>query len=232
MKISVGEEFFDEIRLNHSYYVDKTELIYDLVNWTDNKVTVFIRPRRFGKTLMMSMLESFFGMQKGSSHDVFQGLDIMKHEEFCAQWMNQYPVLFFTLKGVEALSFEEAYKTLLVQLSSLGKMYERLIDSEKVNPDDKQIFRDLMAQRASKENVKDSIKTLMRMMYAEYEKPVILLIDEYDVPLAKASEQDMGGNDYYRRMLDVIRGMFDAALKSNVYLKFSVITGCLHIAKQ
>ena len=146
--------------------------------------------------------------------------------------MNQYPVLFFTLKGVEALSFKEAYKTLLVKLSSLGKMYERLIDSEKVNPDDKQIFRDLMAQRASKENVKDSIKTLMRMMYAEYEKPVILLIDEYDVPLAKASEQDMGGNDYYRRMLDVIRGMFDAALKSNVYLKFAVITGCLRIAKQ
>ncbi|MBQ7486243.1 MAG: AAA family ATPase, partial [Clostridia bacterium] len=105
MRIPVGREFFDEIRRNGSYYVDKTELIYELVDGSDNEVTLFTRPRRFGKTLMLSMMESFFSIQKVDSHDVFDGLAIMEHEAFCAEWMNQYPVLFFTFKGVEALSF-------------------------------------------------------------------------------------------------------------------------------
>ena len=117
MKIPVGKESFEEIRRDENYYVDKTELIYDLLNSTDNKVTLFTRPRRFGKTLMMSMIESFFSIQKGDSHDVFEGLNIMKHEAFCAEWMNQYPVLFLTLKGVEALSFEDAYEKLQVKLA-------------------------------------------------------------------------------------------------------------------
>jgi len=228
----VGYEDFDEIRRKHSYYVDKTELIYDLAEGTDNKVTLFTRPRRFGKTLMMSMLENFFSIQKGNSRDLFEGLSIMNHPDFCNEWMNQYPVLFVTLKGVEDLSFEEAYNTLKVKLSGLCKAHEWLLESERVNSNDKQLFRDLIAQTASLANIKESLKTIMRMMYAVYEKPVILLIDEYDVPLAKASELNTEKNGYYPKMLNVIRGIFEAALKGNECLKFAVITGCLRIAKE
>lgn len=232
MKIPVGKDDFDKIRRNHSYYVDKTELIYELVDGTDNEVTLFTRPRRFGKTLMMSMMESFFSIQKIDSRDVFDGLNIMKHETFCSEWMNQYPVLFLTLKGVEALSFEDAYEKLQVKLAGLCKTHEQLLESDKIDSDDRKVFLDLKAQQASYANVADSLKTIMRMMVAVYEKPVILLIDEYDVPLAKASEQNTEENQYYAKMLDVIRGMFDAALKGNEFLKFAVITGCLRIAKE
>ena len=232
MKIPVGKEYFDEIRRNHAYYVDKTELLYQLVEGTDNEVTLFTRPRRFGKTLMMSMMENFFSVQKGDSRDLFEGLDIMEHREFCEEWMNQYPVLFVTLKGVEALSFEEAYKTLLVKLAELCKKNRYLTDSEKVDADDKKVFLNLAEKKAELAEVKDSLKTIMRMMAAHYGKQVILLIDEYDVPLAKASELNTEENRYYQQMLDVIRGIFDAALKTNEYLKFAVITGCLRIAKE
>ena len=232
MRIPVGKENFSEIRNGHSYYVDKTELIYDLVHDTDNKVTLFTRPRRFGKTLTMSMLENFFSIQKGDSRDVFDGLDIMKHEEFCTEWMNQYPVLFVTLKGVEDLVFEEAYKTLQVKLSELCIKHRKLLDSQKVSQEDKKIFQKLMEKSAELSEVKDSLKTIMRMMNAEYDKPVILLIDEYDVPLAKANEHNTEENQYYEKMLNVIRGMFETTLKGNDYLKFAVITGCLRIAKE
>ena len=232
MRIPVGKDDFDKIRRSHSYYVDKTELIYELTDGTDNEVTLFTRPRRFGKTLMMSMLESFFSIQKGDSRDVFEGLNIMKHETFCAEWMNQYPVLFLTLKGVEDLSFEEAYQTLQVKLSELCIVHRDLLNGQNISDIDKSSFRKLMSQTAPLATVKDSLKTIMRMMYAVYGKPVILLIDEYDAPLAKVSEQNTDGNQYYAKMLNVIRGMFDAALKGNEFLKFAVVTGCLRIAKE
>ena len=232
MRIPVGKDDFGKIRRSHSYYVDKTELIYELTDGTDNEVTLFTRPRRFGKTLMMSMLESFFSIQKGDSRDVFEGLNIMKHKTFCAEWMNQYPVLFLTLKGVEDLSFEEAYQTLQVKLSELCIVHRDLLNGQNISDIDKSSFRKLMSQTAPLATVKDSLKTIMRMMYAVYGKPVILLIDEYDAPLAKASEQNTDGNQYYAKMLNVIRGMFDAALKGNEFLKFAVVTGCLRIAKE
>jgi hypothetical protein len=166
VKIPVGKESFEEIRRDENYYVDKTELIYDLLNSTDNKVTLFTRPRRFGKTLMMSMIENFFSIQKGDSHDIFEGLNIMKHEAFCAEWMNQYLVLFLTFKGVEALSFEDAYEKLQVKLAGLCKTYERLLESDKIDIDDRKVFLDLKAQQASYANVADSLKTIMRMMAA------------------------------------------------------------------
>ena len=223
MKIPVGKDDFDKIRRNHSYYVDKTELLYDLVNGTDNEVTLFTRPRRFGKTLMMSMMESFFSIQKGDSRDVFEGLNIMKHEAFCAEWMNQYPVLFLTFKGVEALCFNDAYKTLQVKLSELCIIHRDLLNDSNVAQVDKSTYQKLMEKKADLAEIKDSLKTIMRMMAAVYEKPVILLIDEYDVPLTKASEQNTGENPYYKNMLDVIRGMFDAALKGNEFLNLPLL---------
>ena len=230
MRIPVGMDNFDEIRRDHSYYVDKTELIYELVEETDNEVTLFTRPRRFGKTLVMSMLESFFSIQKGDSRDVFEGLDIMKHEAFCDEWMNQYPVLFVTLNDVEDRSFDLAYGKLKSVISNLCKKHERIAESPKVDPVDAEVFKKLMLQTAGEVEVQNALKTIMRMMMAVYGKPVILLIDEYDAPLAKARETK--NKEFYRDMLDVIHGILSISLKTNEFLKFAVVTGCLKISNE
>ena len=231
VRIAVGDESFEEIRKSGLYYVDKTGLIYDLVGQTDNKVTLFTRPRRFGKTLNMSMMESFFDVGRDSKA-LFAGLEIIKHEEFCASWMNQYPVLFISFKDVDGLDFESAYAMLCTVLADLCKKLEKLPSCDGVNGADVEIFERIMYQRASGSDVQSALKTIMRMMKAVYGKPVILLIDEYDVPLAKASEKNTAQNRYYEQMLDVIKGMLSIALKTNEFLKFAVITGCLRIAKE
>ncbi|MBR4164052.1 MAG: AAA family ATPase [Solobacterium sp.] len=231
IKIPVGEESFDEIRKAGLYYVDKTELIYELVGQTGNKVTLFTRPRRFGKTLNMSMMESFFDIKR-DSNVLFKGLIISKHEAFCSEWMNQYPVLFISFKDVDGLDFESANNMLKVILSDYCKKIAGLGENENTDSDDRAIFARLKAQKASAAEVQNALKTIMRMMNAVYGKPVILLIDEYDVPLAKASEKNTAQNRYYEQMLDVIKGMLSIALKTNEYLKFAVVTGCLRIAKE
>ena len=231
INIAVGDERFDEIRKSGLYYVDKTELVYDLVGRTKNKVTLFTRPRRFGKTLNMSMMENFFDINRDSS-DVFKGLEITKHQEFCSEWMNQYPVLFVSFKDVDGLNFEEAYLMLVGTIAKLCIKFSFLEKEPSVFPADAAVFHRLMYKEADKEEIKNSMQTIMRMMNAVYGKPVILLIDEYDVPLAKASEKNTEKNRYYEQMLDVIKGMFSIALKTNEYLKFAVVTGCMCIAKE
>ena len=231
VRIAVGVESFDEIRKAGLYYVDKTELLYDLVGRTNNKVTLFTRPRRFGKTLNMSMMESFFDINRDSGA-VFDGLDISKHQEFCIEWMNQYPVLPISFKDVDGLDFAEAYSMLAGDIAKQCIKLSFLEKDKSVSPADAAVFRRLMYKEADKEEIKNSLQTIMRMMNAVYGKPVILLIDEYDVPLAKASEKNTAQNRYYMQMLDVIKGMLSIALKTNEYLKFAVITGCLRIAKE
>ena len=231
IRIAVGDENFDEIRKAGLYYVDKTELLYDLVGRTDNKVTLFTRPRRFGKTLNMSMMESFFDINRDSKA-VFEGLDVSKHEDFCSAWMNQYPVLFISFKDVDGLDFESAVVALRGVISDFCFKYSEIIESDKVDPIDKATFNLLKEKKVEPAAIKSSLKTIMRMMNAVYGKPVILLIDEYDVPLAKASEKNTAQNRYYVQMLDVIKGMLSIALKTNEYLKFAVVTGCLRIAKE
>ena len=230
-KVGVGKSDFAALRKAGNYYVDKTELIYKLVEEMDNEVSLFTRPRRFGKTLMVSMFENFFNIRKDSA-DIFKGLDIVKHTDFCDRWMNKYPVLFVSFKDVEAENFSDAYDMLKAGLSDICKKYADLADYESVDEDDKIIFLRLKAQKGTKADIKNSLKIIMRMMYAVYDKEVILLIDEYDVPLAKAGEKDDRENGFYSSMMDVIRGMMGAAVKDNEYLKFAVITGCLHIAKE
>ena len=231
VRIGVGAEFFDRLREDKCYYVDKTELLYELVHDVDNAVTLFTRPRRFGKTLTMRMMESFFDIQR-DSRAVFDGLAIMKHEAFCTEWMNQYPVLFITLKDAESLKFETAYAKLKTLLADVCKKYAYLGSSTKIDSDDHDMFARLKAQNGSDTDVQYSLLLLCRMMAVHYGKPVILLIDEYDVPLAKANEEKEAGERYYPQMLDVIRGIMSTALKSNDYLKFAVVTGCLRIAKE
>ena len=231
VKITVGRDHFDSLMQKGSYYVDKTELLYELVEKTDTQVTLFTRPRRFGKTLMMSMMESFFDIRR-DSQKTFEGLGIAKHEAFCAQWMNQYPTLFISFKDVEGFTFDEAYRKLRLEIADLCKKHSYLESSDRVNAGDAELFRKLLFVEAEPEIVQYSLKTLSRMMFAHYGKPVIVLIDEYDVPLAKANEQKEGGERYYPQMLDVMRGMMSTALKSNDSLKFGVVTGCLRISKE
>ncbi len=224
--IPVGSEFFEEIRESGAYYVDKTELIYELVQNTGNKVTLFTRPRRFGKTLAMTMLQSFFDITR-NSRDLFEGLIITKHKEFCAEWMNQYPVLFLTLKDVEGRDFGLAYEKLKAVIADISRKIDSDSLRQGIGKSESDAFDRLLLKNASEEEVHNSLRFLTHLLYETYQKQVIVLIDEYDVPLSKAKE-----NGFYQEMLDVIRGMVGAAFKTNEYLKFAVITGCLMIAKE
>ena len=230
-RVGVGESDFAALRRSGKYYVDKTAVMYELVEETENKVTLFTRPRRFGKTLMMSMLSNFFSIRK-DSREIFEGLGITAYKEFCEKWMNQSPVLFLSYKDVEAETFEGAYRMLKTKLADLCKELDFLLEETAVNSADRDIFRKLMFKTAEEDDVKNSLKTIMRMLYAVYGRKTILLIDEYDVPLARASEKNTVENAYYSAMLDVIKGMMGTALKNNEFLEFSVITRCLRIAKE
>ena len=229
--VSVGEADFAALRKENAYYVDKTEIMYELVHDTKNKVTLFTRPRRFGKTLMMSMMENFFSIRKDSK-SIFEGLAIRSHEDFCKKWMNQYPVLFISFKDAEADEFDVAYAKLKNVIADVCKGISDIALEKKVNSYDVEVFNRLQAQTGTDADVQSSFKTIMRMMNAVYGKKVILLIDEYDVPLAKASEKNTEKNSYYHKMFDVIKGIMSTALKDNEFLQFAVITGCLHIAKE
>lgn len=226
IKVPVGHEFFDEIIKNGAYYVDKTELLYELLAKNEDKVALITRPRRFGKSLNMSMIQTFLDIRKDSK-ELFKGLAITKHEEFCKEWMNQYPVIFITLKDVEGLTYESAVKMLKFAISEMYRAHNYLIDDKRNSEKDREIFKRILFKEADIDEIKLAFRILTQMIASIYEKPVILLIDEYDVPLAKARE-----NGYYREMLEVIRGMLSTALKSNNDLKFGVVTGCLRIAKE
>lgn len=230
-KVGVGKSDFEALRKSNNYYVDKTDIIYELAEETDNQVTLFTRPRRFGKTLMMSMLSNFFSIRK-ESKDIFEGLKITEHKEFCEKWMNRYPVLFVSFKDAEADGFDIAYDKLKNSIADICKLFPDLMEESAVNPADTEIFERLMFNQASDAEVQGALKTIMRMMHAVYGKKAILLIDEYDVPLAKASEKGTRGNQYYTSMLAVVKGIMSTALKDNEFLEFAVITGCLRIAKE
>lgn len=226
INIPVGISDFKEIRKNGYYYVDKTFLIKELLKTTATKVTLITRPRRFGKTMAMSMLADYFDIRE-NSQDLFDGLEISKETDLCKEWMNQWPVVFLSLKDIDGLNFEDAYERLVVQISNLYKNYTYLLECDKIDPDDRQIFLDLKAGKAEKAQVFQALRTLMRMLQIYHQKKVILLLDEYEVPIAKASS-----NGYYNQMLDVMKGIMSMALKDNTSLQFSVVTGCLRIAKE
>ena len=225
LNIPVGISEFDKIRDRGYYYIDKTNLIAELL---DNiaEVTLITRPRRFGKTMAMSMLANFFDMQQDNI-ERFCGLKISQNTELCSQWMNQWPVLFLSFKEVDGTVFDHAFNLLKFTLAQFCDDHAYLTESEKVTEEQKKIFQRLNDQTASLTDVQGALLVLMKMMRAYYGKPVILLLDEYDVPIAKAS-----ANGYYTEMLEVIRGMMSTALKDNDTLRFAVVTGCLRIAKE
>ena len=225
LKIPVGISDFAKIRNYDYYYVDKTGLIADLLEKETAEVTLITRPRRFGKTMGMSMLANFFDIRKDSKA-MFEGLEIAKNTALCSEWMNQWPTLFLSFKKVDGLNFQDAYDMLTVVLANLYKKHMYLLESDKINPFDKEIITHIMSGDASVKEIKDSLALLTTTMQEYYGKPVILLIDEYDVPIAKASTKG-----YYAEMLDVVKGLMQA-LKDNDALRFAVVTGCLRIAKE
>ena len=228
LQIPVGISDFTKIREQGYYYVDKTGLISELLE-DIAEVTLITRPRRFGKTMGMSMLANFFDIHKDSTA-LFEGLEISRNAALCKAWQNQWPVLFVTFKDIDGLTFASAKEMLIERVATLCKTHSYLAFSDQINPDDRKIFQklsDLVNGKPTDAMLKTSLSLLMQMMKAHYGKPVILLIDEYDVPIAKAS-----ANGYYAEMLEIIRSMLSTALKDNAALRFAVITGCLRIAKE
>ena len=223
-KLPIGIEDFEELRSEDFYYVDKTGLIRDLLNnW--GKVNLFTRPRRFGKTLNMSMLEHFFSLDGDKS--IFEGLEIAEEKALCEEYMGKYPVVSISLKGIDARTWETAYQmTARIIMDAAAKFYF-LLESEKLNEHDKAEYKDLLDKKMDEGLAGSSLKLLSRLLEKHYGTKVILLIDEYDVPLAKAH-----ANGYYDQMISLIRSLLGQALKTNSSLKFAVLTGCLRISKE
>lgn len=225
LKIPVGRSGFTDIRENHYYFIDKSGLIEELLRTDATQVTLITRPRRFGKTLGMSMLSAFFDIRR-SGAELFKGLAVAENEALCDAWMNQYPVLFLSFRSVDGLDFGGAYAQLVSVIAELYKEHFYLKESDRINTLDQELVYRIASKKAGPEEIKNSLLKLTQLMALHYGKPVILLIDEYDVPLAKASEKN-----YYPQMLDMVKGLMQV-IKDNDFLKFAVITGCLRIAKE
>ena len=223
-KLPVGIDSFEKLRREAFYYVDKTGLIIDLLNnW--GEVNLFTRPRRFGKTLNMSMLKSFFEI--GVDRTLFDGLAISRETALCEAYMGKFPVVFVSLKGVDGLTFEDAYGMLRRILRSEVFRLSFLAESKKVLDKEKAAFERFLNEQDTLDDVQESLKMLSSLLYQHYGQKTILLIDEYDVPLDKAFQ-----HGYYKEMVALIRSLFGQALKTNDYLQFAVLTGCLRVSKE
>ena len=222
LNLPVGIENFEEIRQLGFYYIDKTRLIEQLLQgW--GKVTLFTRPRRFGKTLNMSMLRSFFEI--GTDKSLFDGLYIYGNKELCAEYMGKYPVIFLSLKGVDGLDFTTARRMLCAILKNELDRHYYLKTSDALTDEDRTQFGKMLQE--TDENIEDSIRMLSKLLFKHFGQKAVILIDEYDVPLDKAFQ-----NGYYKEMVSLIRGLFGQALKTNEFLQFAVLTGCLRISKE
>ena len=223
-KLPVGIDSFEKLRKEGFYYVDKSGLIIELMqNW--GEVNLFTRPRRFGKTLNMSMLKCFFEI--GGDKSIFDGLKVTQEKQLCETHMGKYPVVFISLKGVDGLNFETAYKALCEIVRSEALRLQFLSDSEKASDNEKQSLNRILSGRYEEEDIRSSLKTLCSLLDKHYGQKTILLIDEYDVPLDKAYH-----HGYYDKMIDLIRAIFGTALKTNDSLFFAVLTGCLRVSKE
>ena len=224
IKLPVGIDNFEKIRRDGFYYVDKTSLIEQLLNnW--GEVNLFTRPRRFGKTLNMSMLKCFFEI--GTDQSLFEGLYISKNKALCDAYMGKYPVISISLKGVNADSYENARSLLKRIVMEEAKMHRIIMSGNRLDDIDKAEYMSLVTGDMGEDTLVYSMKTLTALLEKYYEKKVIVLIDAYDVPLAKANE-----NGYYDQMVLLVRNLFENVLKTNSSLKFAVLTGCLRVAKE
>lgn len=223
-KLPIGIESFSEIRKENFYYVDKTKLIEQLLErW--GKANLFTRPRRFGKSLNMSMLRYFFEI--GTDPTLFDGLYIAQKKELCEHYLGKFPVVSISLKGIHAESFQDACELMSDLIREEAMRFQFLMQSDKLTDQDKQSYEELVQKNMSKPTLYTSLRKLTTLLEKHYEQQVIVLIDEYDVPLAKANEQG-----YYEQMVLLLRNLFENVLKTNESLKFAVLTGCLRVAKE
>lgn len=227
LKLPVGIEDFQEIRRLGFYYVDKTMLIEQLLaKW--GKVNLFTRPRRFGKSLNMSMLRYFFDIETDKT--LFDGLYISRNKQLCEEYMGKFPVIFLSLKGVDGLTFSEAWFCLAELIESEARRFKFLMHSDKLDADDKAMYRDLLSLHGADVaaiSLRFALKKLSELLYKHYGQKTLILIDEYDVPLDKAFQ-----HGYYREMVALIRGLFGETLKTNEFIQFAVLTGCLRVSKE
>ena len=224
LMMPAGISDFEKVRREGYYYVDKSNLICDLLEQNPT-VTLITRPRRFGKTIAMDMLYNFFDIHKNSK-ELFEGLNISGNKELCEKWMNRYPTIFLSFKEIDGRNFELAYARLQMKIGQLFRMYEYILDCDRITAEDKNTFIQLKKEQANEAQLCASLELLVRLLEVYHRKPVILLLDEYDVPIAKASD-----NGYYTEMLDVMKNIMQV-FKDNKSLCFAVITGCLRIAKE
>ncbi len=223
-KLPIGIENFEEIRTEDFYYVDKTGLIKELLeNW--GKVNLFTRPRRFGKSLNMSMLKCFFDLNSDKS--VFEELNISNETTLCEKYMGKFPVISISLKGINAGSFETARDMAVSTVNEAAGRMQNLLESERLTQYDKDRFSELLKSNMSEAVLFGSLRELSRLLQKHYGQNVVILIDEYDVPLAKAFEYG-----YYEQMTILVRNLFEQALKTNENLQFAVLTGCMRISKE
>ena len=229
LKLPVGIEDFQEIRRNGFYYIDKTGLIEQLLDsW--GKVNLFTRPCRFGKSLNMSMLRYFFEI--GTDMTLFNGLHIMQRKDLCDEYMGRFPVVFLTLKGVDGLTFEKATNKLIKIVALEAERFIFLKNSDKLTDNEKQRYCALVKMQDGKyamdeDTLESALQTLSELLYRHYGQKVVILVDEYDVPLDKAYQ-----NGYYKEMVSMIRSLFGEALKTNEFLQFAVLTGCLRVSRE
>ena len=223
-RLPLGMENFEKLMQEEFYYIDKTDLIIELLrNWAE--VTLFTRPRRFGKTLNMSMLKSFFSIH--SDQTLFEGLKITEETELCEKYMGKFPVIFISLKGIEALTYEDAFHAAVQTINRAASEVDYLEKSNVLSDADKGLFRELLNSEMSAPAFMGSLLTLSRLLTKHHGMKTVILIDEYDVPLAKAFE-----HGYYEQMVSLIRGFLGNALKTNDNLQFAVLTGCMRISKE
>ena len=223
-KLPIGIENFEKLRQEDFYYIDKTQLIEQLLTrW--GEVNLFTRPRRFGKSLNMSMLQSFFEI--GKDKTLFDGLRISDNQELCEKYQGKFPVVSVSLKGINGATYEEARRFLIKTINEEARRLSVLSDSTELDETDHELLTQLKKKEMTNDSLVYSIRELTELLEKHYGRKVIVLIDEYDVPLAKANE-----NGYYDEMVLLIRNLFENALKTNSSLKFAVLTGCLRIAKE
>ncbi len=229
LKLPVGIDNFEKIRKSGFYYIDKTRLIEQLLqNW--GEVNLFTRPRRFGKTLNMSMLRNFFEI--GTDKSLFDGLYIADNKELCDEYMGKYPVIFISLKDVDGHTYEDAFDALVQIIGNEASRFYFLLESDNLTETEREQYRGFLKIKDGRYHIEkglaiSSLKLLSRLLSKHYGQKTIIIIDEYDVPLDKAF-----GNGYYREMVELIRGVFGQALKTNDFLQFAVLTGCLRISKE
>ena len=229
LKLPVGIDNFEKIRKSGFYYIDKTKLIEQLLqNW--GEVNLFTRPRRFGKTLNMSMFKSFF--QIGTDKSIFDGLYISQNTALCNEYMGKYPVVFISFKDVNGLTFDRAYDALVQIIGEIANGFSFLMNSDKLSKNEKEQYQGIIQIKDGKYHMSDgvvisSLKVLSQLLTKHYGKNTIFIIDEYDVPLDKAFQ-----HGYYDEMVELIRGILGKVLKTNDYLQFAILTGCLRISKE